>query len=1042
MNPFRHIRTLAVTAVAAMLVLLAFQGCTPKKNNAATRNYQAFITRYNIYYNGDTHYKETLQAMEGGYEDDFTDLIPVHPAEARADEKAPQPSGDFTRSIEKAQKAIQLRSIKKRPPKKAGKSNDKAYKEWMSRDEYNPFLHNAWMMMGRSQYMNGDFLGAASTFFYISRHFSWLPQTVTEAKLWQARSYCAMDWLYEAETILTRIRPEQLSNKTIRRQYALAYSDFEIRSRNYEKAIPYLRDAVSLTSGAEKTRLRYLLGQILTRTGNKNDAYQIFRKVAGSSSAPYRTKFNARIAQSEVYTGADVEKEVRALRKMVRLDRNKEYLDQIYYAIGNLYLSRRDTVAAISNYALAAEKSTRGGIEKAIAQITLGELYFQRRDYVRAQPCYAEALPLLPENYPDYRILRRRSDVLDELALYASNVQTQDSLLKLSEMTPEQQLAVVNKIIEALKKKEKEEAEAAAREDYLAQQKAAGTGLDNSGASAPNTFTLNSDKSWYFYNTATRNAGKTEFQRRWGSRKLEDNWRRRNKSSFDFNDFSSGEEDGSDDGSGDEDTAAENTGEQPGDADTERGNPDDPHFPEYYLRQIPRTPLEKATANDVIQEGLFNMGLILKDKLEDFPAATQEFDELMTRYPDNIYRLEVYYNLYLIFVREGNMAMADRYRMLIVNDFGDSQLGKAMRDPNYIETLRETDRVQDALYESAYEAYLDNRNADVHRAYGEMSEKYPMSENMPKFMFIDALSYVTENKPDEFRKRLTELLEKYPDTDLTQVASAYLTGLARGRRLHAGSSNSRAMLWDIRLGADSIAVDGEAEPVFSLNPESEQLFVFMFPTDSVSANDLLYQVARHNFTSFVIKDFDLELMNFGRLGLLLVKGFDNLSELNNYRRVTAESGLLRLSPQVTPVIISAGDFDNLLKSGRSFEDYFRYAREHEYRQVQEQVLPPELFGEPEPLPDESTVLQPGSESEPEQRQDELPEQEEQRQQPQEQPQSGGLQAQPKQPQAQQPADNTRIPQKSVKPQQKKPVPVPPKPKKPKKEGPDLSEDEI
>ena len=177
-----------------------------KKNTAASRNYSALITRYNIYYNGDKHYKETLADMERNYEDDFTRLLYAHPAEARNNEKAPQPQGDFTRSIEKAQKAIQLRSIKKRPARKPGKSQSAEYKAWLKRDEYNPFLHNAWMMMGRSQYMNGDFLGAASTFFYVSKHFTWLPQTVTEAKLWPARSYCSMDWLFETETIISRVK--------------------------------------------------------------------------------------------------------------------------------------------------------------------------------------------------------------------------------------------------------------------------------------------------------------------------------------------------------------------------------------------------------------------------------------------------------------------------------------------------------------------------------------------------------------------------------------------------------------------------------------------------------------------------------------------------------------------------------------------------------------------------------------------------------------------------------------------------------------------
>ncbi|MDE5658832.1 MAG: hypothetical protein K2I25_07360 [Muribaculaceae bacterium] len=279
--------TRIILTLAAILSIAALPACSLKKNTAASRQYTAFITRYNIYYNGDTHYKETLDEMEKKYEDDYSRLVFTHPAEARADKDAPQPSGDFTRSIEKAQKAIQVRSIKKKPARKAGKASDPEYKAWMKRDEYNPFLHNAWMMMGRSQFLNGDFLGAASTFFYITKHFTWLPQTVTEAKIWQARSYCAIDWLFEAEMILTRIKPDELSNNTLRYLYNLTYTDFYINSNKPEEAIPYLVEAVGAASGAQKTRLNFLLGQLYTLAGEKQLAYKAFDKAGSSSSAYY-----------------------------------------------------------------------------------------------------------------------------------------------------------------------------------------------------------------------------------------------------------------------------------------------------------------------------------------------------------------------------------------------------------------------------------------------------------------------------------------------------------------------------------------------------------------------------------------------------------------------------------------------------------------------------------------------------------------------------------------------------------------------------------
>lgn len=922
--------------VAVAMVASAFSSCSPRKNNAATRKYQAFITRYNIYFNGDTHYKETLKEMEESYADDYSDLLYIHPAEAHSNPKAPQPKGNFDRSIEKAQKAIQLRSIKKKPRKQPGKQSSPAYREWMKREEYNPFLHNAWMMMGRSQYLNGDFLGSASTFYYISRHFSWLPKTVVEARLWEARSYLAMDWLFEAETIINRIKPDtELTTKSSRELYYTARAELMIKEQQWDEAAAMLRKALKYVSKAQKVRLNFLLGQVLSRAGRKEEAYKAFQAAGSSSSATYRTKFNARIKQSEVFAGNDITKEVKALRRMTRYDRNKDYLDQIYYAIGNLYLSRGDTLHAIENYELAVEKSTRSGIDKALAQITLGGLYYDNRRYAKAQPCYAEALPQIPETYPGYSILKRRSDILDELAVYSQNVELQDSLLRLSAMPPDQLNKVIDNIIDQLKKKEKEEAESAAREEYMANR-------DKNNLTDQNNqvFTMNNgDDSWYFYNTATKNAGRTEFQRRWGNRKLEDDWRRRNKQTFNFNDFGAPATEEAEEGAEGDDMPAD-TVTAPDEETLKKEN--DPHFPEYYLKQIPRTDLEKQTANDIIQEGLYNMGVILKDKMEDFPAAEGEFQSLLTRYPDNIYRLDTYYNLYLMFMRAGDTVKAERYRQLILSEFPDSKYGMALRDPDYIGSLRRMAENENRYYDQALEAYLDNNNARVHEIYAKVSNDFPLSKLMPKFMFLEALTCVTDHKPEEFKQILMQMLERYPDTDLTEYASSYLKGLAEGRKLMAGAGNMRGMLWDIRLGNDSLPVDTSAVK-FELDPSQRQLLVFLYPTDVISPNALLFDVARHNFSSFVVKDFDLEQMNFGRLGLLIVKGFDNLNEVNHYLKVLNASQTLKLPPEVRPLVISEKNFDTLLQSGSSFETYFNYMRDKTYTDTQERVLPSDFF---------------------------------------------------------------------------------------------------
>ena len=913
----------------AMLVLLA--ACSNKTNTARSRFWHSFTTKYNVYFHGKTNYDEQLKAMMNSYEDDYSQQLYMHPAEARSNPKATQPTGSFERTIEKMEKAIALHSIKKKPKRKSGKGRDPKYQEWLARDEYNPYLHNAWHLLPKAQYMKGDFLDAAATFRYIARHFTWKKDLVQECQVREALCYCAMGWTTEADNVLARVHMDEITNKQVRSLANAAFANYYIKSYNPEAAIPYLEQAVKGFKGNEKVRMTFILGQLYEQIGDKHNAYLAYKQAGSSSGSTYYTKFNARIKQSAVYEGANIASEVKALKRMTRYDRNKNYLDQIYYAIGNLYLSHGDTATAIENYKLSIEKSTRDKVDKAISQLTLGGLYFDMRLYDDAQPCYAEGIPNVNEDYPNYMMLKKRSDVLDELAVYSQNVTLQDSLLRLAAMPLDQQRAVIAKIIDELKKKEKEEAEQAALEAQRAEQDAKGEGLRNNNENAPATYVMNTDNSWYFYNTATKNAGKTQFQKLWGSRKLEDNWRRRNKTTFSFNDE---EADSAMAALGDSVTMVDVLTGDTIKVDAEAlKRADDPHYEEYYLKQIPKTQEDIMAAHEIIQEGLYNMGIILKDKMEDYDAAAYEFNQLLELYPDNTYRLDVFYNMYMMYMRNGQESEAQPYRDSILVCFPESKYGMAMQDPNYLENLKNMNRDQENMYEAAYASYLANDHSAVHEAYAEMMRKYPLSKIMPKFMFIDALSYLTEKDHEKFKETLKEMLQRYPQTDITPTASEIVKQLNQGRRLEGGGSNLRGMLWSTRLSNDTTpqALERTFTP-FAEDNDKPQVFILLYPIDSVSGNVLLYEVARHNFNTFKVKDYDIEQMNFGELGLLIIKGLDNFKEATNYRTMFEQDQSIRIPRQVHYVIISVDNFNLLLNEGRTFEDYFNYLEEKNDKQ--------------------------------------------------------------------------------------------------------------
>ena len=903
--------------VATLLIVVLLSSCNTTKNTGWTRFYQSMTTRYNVYFNAEQNYIEQLKLQQDQYEDNYTDLVYTTPAQAYSNPKDPQPQGSFDRTIEKCQSAIQKHSIKSKPKRTQGKRNDPKYKEYMQREEYNPFIHNAWMLMGKAQYNKGDFLGASATFMYIAQHYSWLPKTVAEARLWQARSYIALDWIYEAEDVLYKANNDSLPPE-MNSTFATVNTDYLIKTKNYAKAIPFLETAIKDEHNkSQKARLTFLLGQLYAIDKQPVESYNAFKKVINMNPT-YRTQFNARIKMSEVYAGSNVEKEVKSLERLTHRSVNKDYLDQIYYAIGNLYMAHNDTTHAIDNYKKAVEKSTRNGIEKAVCQITLGELHFGRREYVDAQPCYSEAIPMLKEDYPNYKLLTRRSAVLDKLVVYAQNVELQDSLQNLARMSEEERNAVLQKMIDDLIETEKKEAEERAREEYLAENEGLSTNLLKGGANQPMNNTMAGDGSWYFYNQQLINSGKSEFQKKWGSRKLEDDWRRRNKSGFSTSDFGNV---GSNDTEADNAPAmAEGTNSTPVDS-VALANADDPHKIEYYLKQIPLTPEEMASSNEIIIEGLYNMGIILKNDLEDYEAASATFDELEKRFPEHKYRLDTYYNRYLMHMRNNEPEQAETYRSKILTLFKESEYAIALSDPYYLEKRRNEGAMQDSLYHKTYTAYLNNDNPAVHQYVAQAKSEYPLSDIMHKFMFLDAMAYIGDKDFDKFKDIVQTLIDKYPSSDVSEFTGNILKGITQGREV-SGSGNARGMVWDTRLGEGENAV-ADSTRTFTYTPLSEHYFLYAFNNREISANLLLYEVARMNFSHFLVKDFDLDIVTFNDLSLLMVKGFNTFEEVVHYRSVMTNESSFVLPEGVRPVMISTANYELLLQ-GRTLEEYFEF----------------------------------------------------------------------------------------------------------------------
>jgi hypothetical protein len=914
----------SIDYIVPLLALSFLWSCSTKKNTAANRFYHAFTSNYNIYYNGKTSYDEAFKSMQTNYKESYTDRILMYPVSAQPKDKS-STGGAFDRAVEKGNKAIKLHSIKAKPAKKPGWRNNPAQVALQQQEEYNPFLRKCWLLVGQGQFHNADFLQASATFSYIARHYAHDEETATEARLWQARCYAEMDWLYESEDILRKLNNKGIPKKNLK-QYASVYADYLIKNQQTEEAIPYLNTAIKAEKNKrQRTRMTYLLGQLYAEKGMNGLAYKTFGEVP-KANPPYELAFAARIRQTEVFTGENVRKVVRMLKQMAKSDKNAEYLDQVYYALGNVYLSRGDTLQAVQHYETGIEKSVQSGMDKAILWIRLGDIYFGQRNYIKAQPCFSGAAGIIAKEYKDYNRVSKLSAVLDELVVHAEAVHLQDSLQTLARMPEAERLAVIDKRIEQAIKEEKEAKEAAEREAYLADAAAQGTGIDRPGTEAKNVAmpTAGGGGGFYFYNPQAVAQGKTQFQQKWGRRTLEDDWRRRDKRVSTFEEKKETADPDRPMAEGEEAASADGV--------TETNPPDslssDPKTREYYLQQIPLTEEDIDASNLIIADGLYNMAMIYKDKLEDLPLSIEAFDELERRFPDNKYLLESYYQIFLMALRTGNTSLADAYKAKLIAAFPDSDYAVAIADPDYEYKIRRMDAVQDSIYELTYDRYLAEDIPVVRQNYEEVSANYPLAKLLPKFMFLNALTYVQENDAEGFKEALKALVEKYPNADVSTLAGEMLKGVLRGRMIVQGGI--KGMVWNLRFGAGEEGVSAaDSARTFTTEKNTPYRMIFIYPTGSIDRNQLLFVVAAYNFANFMVKEFDLVQEEAGALSLLLVNGFFHFDEIMHYYKMIYAPGgyASSLSRDIAIVPISEENYETLMR-GKTLDEYVAFFEEH------------------------------------------------------------------------------------------------------------------
>lgn len=867
-------RHIAFATGLTLVVLLC--GCSTQKNTPATRSFHQTKVKYNIMYNGNTAYEEGLKAIRDANEDDYSAILNLYPVSNH--QAAEAATSQMDKTIEKCRKCIKLHSIKAKPKPDPKKRNDPKYKLWLQQEEFNNQMGEAWLRLGEAEFHKGDFLGSIGTFTYISRHYSTDPDMVARCQLWIARAYGELGWLYEAEDMLHKVQIDALAKKHAR-LYSAVSADILLKTKQYHAAIPFVKIAIPYEKRkVYRPRFQYVLGQLYEQEGNKREAIEAYKKVI-RLAPPTDMEFNARIHIAQLSGKSSLKQ----LRQMARQSKYKDQLDQIYGAMGNIYLSFGDTAKALEQYHLAVDNATQAGLQKAAVLVRMGDLYYNHRDYTDAQPCYREAVTILTPENEQFARVQKRSEVLDELIQEYNTVQLQDSLQRLGKMTEQEQRRVVEQLIADLIKAE----EKAAEEEALAAREAE----NNTGLQSVNTSNMlgggGQKGDWYFYNAQLLRSGKQEFAKQWGNRPLEDNWRRRSKTvSTLFQDTENTDE-----------SADMTDSTMVGDSTSMRKNiPEtDTHKPEYYLQQIPRTEADLALSDSLIRSALINMVYTYQDKMDDQPLADETFAELCRRFPRHRDLLDLYYMYYLNALRHDDRDAQDYYRKQIIELYPDTKQAYIVSQPDYFDRLRHQAMEQDSLYETTYIAYTKSNFAAVKKNKLYAEENYPLSPLMPRFLFLNAVAVARTDGQQAFVGELQDMVSRYPESELGAMAKDMLAMMGQGMESQKGDvSNGLNSLREQIAKEDEEQTDSTSLSSDDRNVPS--VVLLLLPTaDEQALNRLQYEVALFNFAQFLIRDFDMQKMPVLGSGCALrVSGFESMDEAEWWTGLVAQNAALTL----------------------------------------------------------------------------------------------------------------------------------------------------
>ena len=712
--------------VCAVLLLC----CSSERNTWTSKAYHNTTAHFNGYYYALEEIEKVEDIILTSHTDDYNRILTLFPSFDSTLAKG------FDKEIQEAVKMASI-AIQRHPNSK--------------------WVDDAYILVGKARMYSLDWGNAIQTFKFVNTN-SKDKDAKHLAIINLIRTYIEHREMNNALAAIDYLEKANLS-KTNKKKFLLEKAYYYQILNDHDQMVRNLTAADNLLKKKDRRgRIYFIIGQVYQELGFESEAYNYYKKCLGTNPE-YEVDFYARLYMAqvtEISRNRDVNAARKSFRKLLKDSKNKDFRDKIYYEMGIFELKQDDIRGAIH----FLNQSVRSGNNKRIqgeAYLKLGEIYYDSlKDYELSQAYYDSAITALPSDHENYASIKARQEILNEFVTHLKTVQWQDSLLSLSSLDSAALRTLVDSAVTAERKlAELREGKKKKRRNRVEIEAVSSDNFFNSD-NEPND--VSGD--WYFGNPAAMGAGQSEFRRVWGTIKLEDNWRRSQRTTTftDNSEPNATADDAPPDGQADETPVAS-------------ADPAEAAFAGLD-KQIPRTPEAKQEALSKIEEAYFQLGDIYNFKLGEKENAIEVYTKLLDRFPESEHEPEVLYTLYLI-AREADSTRADTYAERLKRDHPNSTFTKILINPDYLQESSQVAEKQKAIYKEAYEVFAgghyDSANAIVRNALqlGETSFN-------PTLRLLQLLIIGETEDISRYQYALQEYIKSYPETEQAQYAQKLL----------------------------------------------------------------------------------------------------------------------------------------------------------------------------------------------------------------------------------------------------------------------------